>query len=232
MFKKIFNWVKVHKLLTFNLLVVLFILFIILKNVFPSIVYYDSSDSTDYGREGIGMAPIAGSISPADKKSSSSNYLQGLNYGENQEKAPVQNSDESRKVITNSNLSLLVKDVDNTVENVRKKVIDMGGFMVNTNIRRDAEASSSTIEVRVPSDQLVDFSKYLRTLSVKVVYENITGTDITDQYTDYEERLRSLESIKERFQEIMDEAETVDEIMNVQNRIFNIQSQIDSIKGQ
>jgi len=231
MSKKIFDWVKVHKLLTFNLLVVLFIFFIILKNVFVS-TYYNSVDSMDYDRGNAGMSPIAGSINPIAGNMTTPNYSKGLTYEESQEMIPVQDADDSRRVITNSNLSLLVKDVDSTVEDVRQKVIDMGGFMVNTNIRRDAEASSSTIEVRVPSDQLVEFSKYLRTLSVKVVYENITGTDITDQYTDYEERLSSLEAVKERFQEIMDEAETVDEIMNVQNRIFSIQNQIDSIKGQ
>jgi len=138
----------------------------------------------------------------------------------------------NRKVVTNTNFSLHVKNVDDTVENIRKKTSEMGGFMVNTDIRRDEAASSSNLQVRISSDQLVEFSKYLKTLAVKVVYENISGNDITDQYVDYEEKLRSLESVKARFEEIMDEAETVDEIMNVQNRIFSIQSQIDSIKGQ
>lgn len=236
MLRKIFSWVKTHKLLSFNLLVVAFILFSLLKNAVISGLSY----SSDYDKGGIssynstGVAPLASPM--ADRGFSPNLSIGGMTREEYEDTSIVQSVDEysndGRKVVTNSSLSLLVKDVDITVENVRQKVIGMGGFVVNTNIRRDAEASSSTIEVRVPSDQLVDFSKYLRTLSVKVVYENITGTDITDQYTDYEERLNSLEGIKERLQEIMDEAETVDEIMNVQNRIFSIQSQIDSIKGQ
>ena len=148
------------------------------------------------------------------------------------ESMPNEANISNRKVVTNTNFSLHVKNVDDTVDKIRNKTTEMGGFMVNTDIRRDEAASSSDLQVRVPSDQLVDFSKYLKTLAVKVVYENISGNDITDQYVDYEEKLRSLESVKARFEEIMEEAETVDEIMNVQNRIFSIQSQIDSIKGQ
>ncbi len=140
-------------------------------------------------------------------------------------------SQESRKVVTNTNFSLHVKNVDNAIENIRQKTVEMGGFMVNTNIRRDVEDSSAVVEVRIPSDQLTEFSNYLKTLAVKVVYENVVGKDITDQYVNYEERLRSLESTKARFEEIMERAETVDEIMNVQSKILNIQNQIDSIKS-
>lgn len=227
MIKKIFGWVKTHKLLTFNIIVVIFLLLpVLFRSISRNLIHpYGVESFTSYDSIS-GMAPLAGNMVSTEYSKG------GMTYEEYAEPTLLQDTDGTRKVITNSSLSLLVKDVDSTVENIRQEVIGMGGFMVNTNIRRDAEASSSTLEVRIPSDQLVDFSKYLRTLSVKVVYENITGTDITDQYTDYEERLSSLEAIKERLQEIMDEAETVDEIMGVQNRIFSIQNQIDSIKGQ
>ncbi|MBW6441643.1 DUF4349 domain-containing protein [Patescibacteria group bacterium] len=231
MISKIFNWVKTHKLLTFNILVFLpLFLFIVFIFVVRTLLVGSSRMSTGGygGSEGIGFnAPITGSVSRAPSFS-----LDALDTYKSSESISNQVAQEDRKVITNSNLSLLVTNVDDVVDNIRQRTIGMGGFMVNTNIRRDAEASSATIEVRVPSDQLVEFSKYLRTLAVKVVYENINGRDITDQYTDYEERLASLESVKERLETIMEEAETVDEILNVQNRIFNIQNQIDSIKGQ
>lgn len=225
MFSKILSWVKTHKLLTFNILVVSFIFFgIFFRGVTRQVARIGVSKkyyAEDSFTENYAPSPIAGS---AVGRGSSLLY-------------PVKESvsqvpQEDRKVIMNSSLSLLVKNVDSAVENIRKKTLETGGFMVNTNVSRDVEDSSAVIEVRVPSAKLVEFSEYLKTLSVKVVYENITGTDITDQYVDYEERLRSLEVTKERFEEIMEEAETVDEIMYVQSRIFEIQSQIESIKGQ
>jgi hypothetical protein len=225
MFKKIKEWVKTHKMFTFNIVAVVIIFFFLFSGNIRRLSYrsYDTigSPQADYYGDSMPSAPIMGSItnkslSPRVGYESMSNDV----------------AQEERKVITNSSFSLHVRNVDSTVDNIREKTIGMGGFMVTTNIKRDEAASSSTIEVRVPSDQLVEFSKYLRTLAVKVVYENIMGRDITDQYTDYEERLTSLEEVKERFEEIMDEAETVEEIMRVQNQILSIQSQIESIKGQ
>ncbi|MFZ2664053.1 MAG: DUF4349 domain-containing protein, partial [Patescibacteria group bacterium] len=58
------------------------------------------------------------------------------------------------------------------------------------------------------------------------------GYDITDQYTDYTKRLESLESSRAKLESIMDRAVTADEILNIQTRIFEIQDQIDGVKGQ
>jgi len=225
MFKKISSWVKTHKFHTFVIFVV--VLYVLLKIPFGTRVYNTSTDLTEreeyYGNEGLGFydANISGSSqksAPLVERSLSD--------------VSSETGQESRKVITNSSFSLHVKNVDSAIENIRQKTVEMGGFMVNTNIRRDVEDSSAVVEVRIPSDQLTEFSNYLKTLAVKVVYENVVGKDITDQYVNYEERLRSLESTKARFEEIMERAETVDEIMNVQSKILNIQNQIDSIKGQ
>ena len=227
MFNKIKEWVKTHKMFTFNIVAVV-IIFLFLFSGSIRRVGYRIANTRNYS------TGVMYDSSYAPTPMSYSGVQEGVKYSSDISYDSMTNdvNVSNRKVVTNTNFSLHVKNVDDTVEYIRKKTTEMGGFMVNTDIRRDEAASSSNLQVRVPSDQLVEFSKYLKTLAVKVVYENISGNDITDQYVDYEEKLRSLESVKARFEEIMDEAETVDEIMNVQNRILNIQSQIDSIKGQ
>lgn len=227
MFNKIKEWVKTHKMFTFNIVAVVIILLFLFSGyvrMFESQMVY----TRNYPAGGMYGTSYESSPLSYSKNSVGSEYLFDNSYDIMSNEA----KGSERKVVTNTNFSLHVRNVDDTVDNIRKKTSEMGGFMVNTDIRRDEAATSSSLQVRIPSDQLVEFSKYLKTLAVKVVYENISGNDITDQYVDYEEKLRSLESVKARFEEIMSEAKTVDEIMNVQNRLLNIQSQIDSIKGQ
>ena len=227
MFNKIKEWVKTHKMFAFNIVAVVIFFLLFFSGSIRRVGYnmVGSKNSYTGSMYDASYAPTAMLFS---QNQESARYSSDISY----ESMPNEVNVSNRKVITNSNFSLHVKNVDDTVENIRKKTTEIGGFMVNTDIRRDEAASSSNLQVRVPSDQLVEFSKYLKTLAVKVVYENISGNDITDQYVDYEEKLISLESVKARFEEIMEEAETVDEIMNVQNRISNIQNQIDSVKGQ
>ena len=137
-----------------------------------------------------------------------------------------------RKVVTNSSMSMMVKDVRVAITRIKDRVADVGGYVVDTNVNTPEFGESGTIVVRVPLDSLDATLGEFRELGVKVVSENISGNDITDQYIDIEERLDRLESTKARFEEIMDQAEEVEEILKVQREILNLQNQIDSYVGQ
>lgn len=138
----------------------------------------------------------------------------------------------NRMVVTNSYLSLVVEDVNAGVAEVKQYIQSIGGYLVNSSISRPEEGGTGTITVRIPSDQLDETLAQLKNQAVKVVSENLDGTDVTDQFVDNEARLVILERNKARFEEIMTLATEVNEILRVQSEIFGLQSQIDSIKGQ
>lgn len=211
MFKNIINWIKANKIITIVLVVLLFLL---LRRSLSLRIGRGVSTISSYDNM-VSISPIA-----------------SLPSGESKAVATAKLASQNRKVITNSSFSLLVKKVNETIDNVTKETEAMDGFIVSTVINRDEKADTANIEVRVPSDKLDEFSKYLRSISVKVVYENIIGYDITDQYTDYTKRLESLESARGKLEAILNKAVTADEILNIQTRIFEIQDQIDSVKGQ
>jgi len=139
---------------------------------------------------------------------------------------------ENRMVVTNSNLSLLVKDVRESIKQIESKTEDVRGYMVKKNITTPQGIERGNIDIRVPSKDLEDVLDSLRGLSVRVVSENINGRDVTDQYMDIEARLATLQRNKARFEEIMNSAVKVDEILRVQTQIMSIQDQIDRYKGQ
>lgn len=137
-----------------------------------------------------------------------------------------------RMVIQNSHLSLLVKNVSQTLEAIKTKSTSLGGYMVDSNLSNPQEATTGQITVRIPQSKLDETLNYFRSLGIKVVSENLQGEDVTDQYVDIETRLLILEKNKVRFEEIMEQAKTIDEIMRVQQEIFNLQNQIDNLVGQ
>ncbi len=73
---------------------------------------------------------------------------------------------------------------------------------------------------------------YFRDLAVKVSSERILGTDVTAEYVDIEARLETLEKTKAKFEEIMEKATAVQDILNVQRELIRTQDQIDALKGQ
>jgi len=208
MFSKIINWIKTNKIISALIVVILFLL---LRGSASSVSTRQYS-----GVDSIAMESAAPSLSMSKNSTGSVSVPTSQN----------------RKVVTNSNFSLLVKKVNETIDSVKTEAEQMSGYVVSTVINRDEKADTADIEVRVPSAKLVEFSKYLRSISVKVVYENVIGYDITDQYTDYTTRLTSLQSAKAKLETIMNSAYTADDILNIQTKIFEIQDQIDAVKGQ
>lgn len=139
---------------------------------------------------------------------------------------------EDRLVVRESSLSLQVDDVAGSIAMIESVAVENGGFMVNSNISSPYEGATGYITIRVPSDKRGDVLNLLRDSAVKVVSESTFGSDVTDQYEDIGEKLRILEETKAKFEEILDQATQVNDILNVQQRIISVQAQIDSLRGR
>jgi len=217
--KKIVSWIKANKLASVLLLIVAYFIF---KNLTPSLLLNRSISAPGIGG-GYGVYDEGASL----KMTSNVSSLSRSNP------APVPEV-KDRLVITESTMSLLVKKVAETQKSIQKKAEEMGGYLVNVNTSNpeEAVAASGSITVRVPQTKLDEALNYFRSLSVKVVSENINGQDVTDQYIDIDARLANLNKTKAKFEEIMSKAEKIDEILQVQRELVNLQDQIDSLKGQ
>ena len=139
---------------------------------------------------------------------------------------------ENRKVVTNSNLSLVVSNVRSSVDAIQDEADKRGGYMVSNNVNTPEGLGSGNITIRVPSGQLRSMLNFLRNAAVKVVSENIDGYDITDEFIDVEARLATLEKTKAIYEAMLSKAVNVDEIMRVQQAVLGTQDQIDSLKGR
>ena len=104
--------------------------------------------------------------------------------------------------------------------------------MVNSSIENPSDVASATVIVRIPSKQLEKALQYYRSLSIKVISENLQGYDVTDQYVDFAAQLKIYEKTKVVFEGMLDKAINVQDILQIQREIINVQSSIDSIKGQ
>lgn len=138
----------------------------------------------------------------------------------------------NRLVVQESNLSLVVKNVRESSDKAIECAKSNGGYMVSSSMNQPEEAPYAYVVLRVPADKLKTAIDYFRSLSIKVSSENLIGTDVTDQYADLDARLTTLNKTKVKFEEIMDKATAVQDILTVQRELISLQDQIDSIKGQ
>jgi len=144
--------------------------------------------------------------------------------------APTDTTD--RMVIKESTMSLMVKDVTEAIKTIQAIAEKSGGYLINSHLSKPQESGSGSISVRVPEVKLTDTLAELRKSGLRVVDEYISGNDVTDQYVDLEARLLTLNKTKAKFEQILDQAVQVQDLLNVQRELVNLQQQIDSVKGQ
>lgn len=217
------SWIKSNKFTTVLILVVVYFAYKTYFGVGPlmsvsrnsSLNMVDSSESAfDLGGSTGVSKSLGMPIVPSYGGSDASSY------------------DGERLVVTNSSLSLLVSDVRESGSKIIEKAKSLGGFMVNASYNRPTESPFATITVRVPSEKLDSTLDYYRSIGIKVTNENLIGTDVTEQYVDIAARLETLTKTKSIFDGLLGKTENVDQILKVQRELINIQSQIDSLKGQ
>lgn len=146
-----------------------------------------------------------------------------------------------RVVIKNANLSIVVADPGAEMTKIAGMATAQGGFVVTsqlykTTTRRGEEVPQASISIRIPADKLDATLEQIKALvkdaKTDVLSENVSGQDVTSQYTDLQSKLRNLEATEKQLQRIMEEAQKTEDVLAVYNQLTQVREQIEVIKGQ
>ncbi len=142
-----------------------------------------------------------------------------------------------RLVIKNASLSIVVADPARTLDEIVSMAEEMGGFVVSsqlwqTTLRNGATVDQASITMRVPVEKLDEALRQIKAGAGEVRSENITGEDVTSQYTDLQSRLRNLEVAEAQLVQIMEDARKTEDVLQVYNQLVSVREQIEVIKGQ
>ena len=142
----------------------------------------------------------------------------------------------NRMIVKNADVRLMVKDTDDAIDRATQIVGDAGGYIISSRVwYQDYYGNNlkyATISVGIPVDEFERALVRLRDLAVRVVDENASGDDVTEQYVDLQSQLVNLEATRARIQEFLKDAKTIDEALRINQELANIEAQIEQIKGR
>jgi hypothetical protein len=142
-----------------------------------------------------------------------------------------------RMVIKNADLSIVVEEPAQAMDEIMDMAEAMGGFVVSSNIYQTeissgAKVPRARVTIRVPSENFNEALSEIKSGAGRVLSENISGEDVTREYTDLASRLRNLQKAETRLTEIMEDAQDTEDVLSVYNRLVEVQEEIELIKGQ
>ena len=135
-------------------------------------------------------------------------------------------------IVRTANLSMAVNNIADAVVQITRLTNDNNGFVVSADQTSTDQSISGVISIRIPAAQFENTMSTLRAMAVKVTSENVSASDVTQEYTDLNSTLKNLQATEAQLLEIMKKAVTVDDILAVQTQLTNTAGQIETTKGR
>ena len=141
----------------------------------------------------------------------------------------------NRKLIRTYDISVETLEFDEFVSALTSEVSALGGYIesssVNGNSYNYSHNRYANFSCRIPADKVSVFLNTVNGLgNVTYSYENTT--DVTLNYVDTEARIKSLQTEYDRLLELLAEADSIDTIILLEQRITDVRYQIESYTSQ
>ncbi|ONH35619.1 hypothetical protein BL254_09940 [Protofrankia sp. BMG5.30] len=142
------------------------------------------------------------------------------------------------RIVRTGSMSLQVRPggVDAAVAAVSTAAQGLGGYLASldssgTSATSDDDQQRATVSLRVPTRSFDDLRGQVgKTGEVRA--STVSSQDVTGEYVDLEARLKALSSSRDTYLALLGKADSIGEILSVQQRIDDVQARIEQLEGQ
>jgi len=137
-----------------------------------------------------------------------------------------------RMIVRTGEMSLVVVDVANAIEQISALAGSFDGYVVSSNSWREGDRLAGAIAIRVDAQYFEAATRALRGLAVEVIQESTSSRDVTEEYVDLSAQLHNLEASEAQLLELMKQTGEVAEILDVQRELAKTRGQIERTRGR
>ncbi|MCX9026525.1 MAG: DUF4349 domain-containing protein [Candidatus Methanoperedens sp.] len=136
-----------------------------------------------------------------------------------------------RKVISTASLTLEVKNVEKASDDILKIVEASQGFISDSSTYDSGGSKNGRMTIKVPQKNFYSAIAQIEVLGTEKSRE-ISGQDVTEEWIDVGARLDNLKKQEARFQEILKNASTVKDVLDVERELERVRGEIESLTGR
>lgn len=137
-----------------------------------------------------------------------------------------------RKLTKNGTIRFETSDLNKTKQLIIGTVSSLKGYVSNDNISESNNRTENTLTIRVPADRTDSLIAVVESNASKIDYKSIDVQDVTEQYIDLDTRVKTKKEVETRYRELLTKANTVEEILRIEEQIGNIRAEIESAEGR
>ncbi len=145
-----------------------------------------------------------------------------------------------RQIIREGRINIEVEDVAGAFARVGDIARASGGFVAESSVYasprdgagRIARPEGAYLRLRIPADRFESARARVAELAKTVLSEDTSSQDVTMQVADFEARLRNLRATEQQYLRLLVQAQKVEEVLLVTDRLSNTRGEIERIEAQ
>ncbi|MBS4044533.1 MAG: DUF4349 domain-containing protein [Chitinophagaceae bacterium] len=148
----------------------------------------------------------------------------------NEEEKPIINQE--KKVIKNGSISIKSFQIDSSKKYVNEQLKKYQAYYESEVLSNESDKVSYDLKIRIPSANFEQFIKGIENGKDEIIAKSIQAEDVTEEYVDIETRLNNKRKFLKRYQELLTKANTIKDMMAIEENIRTLQEEIESKEGR
>lgn len=142
-------------------------------------------------------------------------------------------AEKEMKIIKTGTISAQTEDYDMFLNNLSMKLNSLGGFLESNNtevyqVYNNEKLMYGSLRIRVPQESFYELVDYLEN-TVEVRRKNVNETDVTKEYYEKDNKVKNLEVQEQHLRELFEKANTVEEMLLIENELRRVRTEIDAL---
>ena len=139
----------------------------------------------------------------------------------------------AERIVRNAYIEIVTSDFDSDLLLTQTAVTDQDGQLSSSNTSQNRSGTrNSFLTARIPAEKLDRFLETLETVSGRITQKDVSAENMTEQYKDLRGRLDNATVQRDRLRELLDQAENVSDLMQIERSLTEAQSTVEALTGQ
>lgn len=141
-------------------------------------------------------------------------------------------STEDHKIIKNARIGLRVKNIQESKKSIDESLKKFGAYYGNESFSNSDYEMAYNLSIRVPKANFEQLIAQIEVGKSEVLFKEVSATNVTEEYVDLETRLVNKRSYLQRYRELLKQAHSIKEILEIEEEIRGIEEEIESSQGR
>jgi len=139
-----------------------------------------------------------------------------------------QKKQDIRKIIKTASVRMELKNYDESLKNIKADIKKFAAYVASENEINDLYNKTNTIIIRVPKQSFDTLINSLVQYAERLNQRSINLQDVTEEFVDVKARLTNKKQVEAHYLEILKQAKSVNEILNVEEHLRKIREEIEA----